>query len=174
MIRASILIVIMIIIIMTLQLTVLPRWQLDHYVNLLLVLAIMTSLMVGVSKTRWWIVAMAAAVDSFSVLPFGPTLVSYVVAVLAVSFFASHWLTNRSLPTVALLLVIGTLVQFAVLTLSLQTLYWFNLTDLNITLTGSTFSLIISQMFFNSLLGIILFFTTRAGRLTRPSAEQHL
>ncbi|MFC1663223.1 hypothetical protein ACFL04_03620 [Patescibacteria group bacterium] len=174
MIRKFILASILLLLIITIQLSVLPSFGLSTYINLYLVFTLMLILYIGISKTIWWILAGAVIIDFYSILPFGITLISYMVTILFANLLAERWLTNRSYTTLGILMLIATVLFIIIKFVGINLVYWLNISNLNISLSSQLIMISFYQVIFNSLLAIFIFLTTRSSRFANPNIEQHI
>lgn len=158
---------------LVLQLTVIPILGFEQYVNILLVLTIMAVLTLGIAETIWWIVAAAAIVDSYSLLPFGIILTSTILTVLLIDGIARRWVTNRATITIGLLIVGATVLQTMLILLGTHVLYWLNLNDLTIAFNGRTLGIMGMQVLGNSALAMMLGSAIKTSRLSTTGLPQN-
>lgn len=156
------------------QLTVLPAVGLGQYLNVFLVVMIIATLTLGVSQTIWWSVAAATVLDFYSLLPFGLTVSSYVFTIILIDIIARQWVTNRATFTIGMLIIGATICQLALMLIGAYLMYWLNISNLTIPITGRTLMLIGIQVVSNCVLAVILASVTRSTRLATGSVEQHI
>lgn len=162
------------ILVLVIQLTIIPSLGIAQYVNVFLVLAIVSTLVLGIARTIWWIVGVGALMDYYSLLPFGVTLVSLVVTTLIIENIARHWLTNRATGTFGFLMASATLLYTLLLTLGLYGLYWFSATELRIPLTGRTLEVVGIQIVTNTFLAMLLTSAIKTTQLSSHSFGENV
>ena len=92
------------------QLSLLPTWPTPvMWVHLLLCAIIFMTVLVSYQAGLWWAFVSGILLELYSFLPFGVLLVSLLATTVGVNFLFNHLFTNRSLYSLLLLGMFGTL-----------------------------------------------------------------
>ncbi|MBU2235922.1 hypothetical protein KKA01_02575 [Patescibacteria group bacterium] len=169
----NILITIMIIAVLTIQLSFIDPFTTGIApISIILLLIALLAFRLEIIPLLWWSFGIGAIHEIFSILPFGTFTIITVLTATALYFLLNNVLTNKSLFPFVLLAIVGSAIYNLLLLLASTVFYAMNSIEVSLYQVPNLWTGILQQALINGAAAFVLFLLIRL--LTRRFQNQFL